>query len=315
MYKVNVKNKFLLLCSIFVSNATSDSKTNKVLSKKTTVPKTTTKKVLKPNITFKFNNTLLNSEEITQNLVNFLKDMSKVNMEMMFPFLLETMTEAIYKNIPEEQKASFNSTTIQQQKDQLKSLLENQLRSYMNQTTLDQNNIEELNKKINETLDSELNTEMIYLIKLSSMIIESNKNITDIFKKYQDIFNRKIAIEAEMSGKTLIAMTMANGNNPDSLQAIQEEIKNMSGDYENISNEMRAMMSNDIPVLFNILIKTIKEEIKNKDTYYLTFKGKKISLNQMLNDMENNKNNTEVLRFFESVFMLFLPKYINNKVK
>lgn len=304
MYKTNIKNKFLLLFSIIQITEAKDSQ--KISAAKKTPIKSAAaikKNVSKVNISFKYGNVLMQSEDLTKMISEFIKENMKANTELTLPFLLEIITEEIYKVIPDEQKAAINSNTMKEQKAQLKSLLESQWRTSMDQiaVTAEKTIIE----NINSLFASEINMEFIYLMKLSSMMAtENNKEeIKSIFKKYKDLFISKTSLEAEIEAKKFIAQGMQSNLD-------LEEINRMTGTSQNVSNEINMMIENDLDTIISLLTKIIKDGVKNKDVYFLNFQGRKISLDQLLADIENNKNNEVFRGFLKGIFMLLIPANI-----
>lgn len=304
MYKTNIKNKFLLLFSIIQITEAKDSQ--KISAAKKTPIKSAAaikKNVSKVNISFKYGNVLMQSEDLTKMISEFIKENMKANTELTLPFLLEIITEEIYKVIPDEQKAAINSNTMKEQKAQLKSLLESQWRTSMDQiaVTAEKTIIE----NINSLFASEINMEFIYIMKLSSMMAtENNKEeIKSIFKKYKDLFISKTSLEAEIEAKKFIAQGMQTNLD-------LEEINRMTGTSQNVSNEINMMIENDLDTIISLLTKIIKDGVKNKDVYFLNFQGRKISLDQLLADIENNKNNEVFRGFLKGIFMLLIPANI-----
>lgn len=310
MYKTNIKNKFLLLFSIIQITEAKDITASKNLQKTAVAKKTPNKptaaikkNVSKVNISFKYGNVLMQSEDLTKMISEFRKENMKASTELTLPFLLEIITEEIYKIIPDEQKAAINNYSIKEQKNQLKSGVESELRKIVDQISITAEKT--IMENINSFFASEINMEFIYLMKLSSMMAtENNKEeIKSIFIKYKDLFITKTSLEAEIEAKKLIAQsTQANLD--------LEEINKMTVTSQNLSNEINTMIENDLDTVISLLTKIIKDGVKNKDVYFLNFQGRKISLDQILADIENNKNNEAFRIFLKGIFMLLIPANI-----
>ena len=157
---------------------------------------------------------------------------------------------------------------------------------------------------VEEFLKSDINLEVIYVVMLFSMIFqESNSSVTDFFNKFKEISEAKTALEGEIQAKQFIAMSMQTPLN-------ESDMEELTKKYTSLATEMELMLKNELGNLIDLIVKIIREEVKNKENYNLKINGRKITLTQMLIDIEQNKENQTLYSFVGRIFLTLLPTQV-----
>jgi hypothetical protein len=244
----------------------------------------------------------MKNQEIYKELAEFLSKGEDITLEEMKPELTEVMFELIWNSIPDVQKQQNGDDNSK--KEQLKSMIKEQLDALYNEKT-SQN--EKTFEKLQDYFKSEINTEIIFLIKLFSMIYSDEKaqKINNIFKKYKPLREQQIKLQAKYFANTFLS----------GASEIKTENENFLKElYENIislDNEIKSMIERDTVDLINLVIEFVREDVKNPEAYVVTHKSKKINLKQVLADVEQNKKNQHFIKFVQEIFVHCIPVLTN----
>lgn len=300
MYNTNIKNKILLLLNVFQGSeskytATAIKKNSGKINNKSPIKKNT------PNVEFHFNKSNKQYSEMLTEILKIIQEAQTHSMEQMIPILIKYIVESMFANIPEKEKQDLKNAP--EKIKQMEILLEKEMRNL-----LEANKNKDLDAgivaSVEEFLKSDINLEVIYVVKLLSMIFPvSNSALDAFFEKYKEISEAKTALESEIQAKQFIAMSMQTPVN-------ESDMEELTKKYTSLATEMELMLKNDLGNLIDLVIKIIREEVKNKENYNLKINGKKISLTQMLTDIEQNKENQTLYSFVGRIFLTLLPTQV-----